>query len=95
MKYALLIYSPPGTHEALPERELEAAYAEYNAISDDARCVGEARLQPVENATTVRIRDGETLMTDGPFADTKEIFGGFYLIDADSVDEAVNQLARQ
>ena len=94
MKYALLIYSKPGSHEALPEQELEAAYAEYNALSDDSRCVGEARLQPIENATTVRVRDGETLTTDGPFAETKEVFGGFYLMDAESVEEALELAAR-
>jgi hypothetical protein len=94
MKYALLIYAEPGSHEALPEQELQAAFAEYGALSDDSRCVGEARLAPVETATTVRVQNGNTLTTDGPFADTKEVIGGFYLMDAGNLDEAVELASR-
>jgi hypothetical protein len=79
MKYALLIYDKPGSHEALADQEREAVYGEYFALSQDSRCVGGAQLQPVETATTVEVKNGKTLTTDGPFADTKEVFGGYYM----------------
>jgi len=60
MKYALLIYSKPGSHEALSPEEYQSALGEYQAISDDARCVAGAQLQPVETATTVRVDNGST-----------------------------------
>jgi hypothetical protein len=88
MKYALLIYSKPGSHESLSEGDYAAVHSEYMALSGEPGCVGGAQLQPVETATTVRIADGETLVTDGPFADTKEVFGGFYLFEADDLDVA-------
>jgi hypothetical protein len=94
MKYALLIYSKPGSHEALSEEEYAQARGEYMAISQDSRCVGGAQLQPIETATTVRVEDGRTLTTDGPFAETKEIFGGYYVYDADNLDEAITVAAR-
>ena len=53
-----------------------------------------ARLKPVETATTVRVADGEALITDGPFADTKEVFGGFYVLEADDLDGALEIAAR-
>ncbi|HLY49764.1 MAG TPA: YciI family protein [Solirubrobacteraceae bacterium] len=94
MKYALLIYSQPGSHEALSEEEYQAALAEYMAISSDPRCEGGAQLQPVETATTVRVRDGQPLTTDGPFADTKEVFGGYFVVEAGDLDEALDLAAR-
>jgi hypothetical protein len=66
MKYALLIYSKPGSHEALSEDEYEAVFAEYTALGDDPRSVASGQLQPVGTATTVRVRDGRALSTDGP-----------------------------
>ena len=68
--------------------------AEYLALRDDPRVVGGARLKPVETATTVRVTDGEPLITDGPFADTKEAFGGFYVLEADDLDGALEIAAR-
>ncbi len=94
MKYALLIYSKPGSHEALSEADYQAALGEYMAISNDSRCEGGAQLQPVETATTVRVEDGQTLTTDGPFADTKEVFGGYFVVQADDLDEAIDLAAR-
>lgn len=94
MKYALLIYSKPGSHEALPEDEYKAALGEYSAISEDPRTVAGAQLQPIETATTVRVNDGEAFTTDGPFAETKEVFGGYFVIDADNLDEALEVAAR-
>jgi hypothetical protein len=94
MQYALMIYAEPGYGEALPEAEREAVYAEYLALADDARAVASARLQPVETATSVRVVSGRTLVTDGPFADTKEVLGGFALIEAANLDEAIEVAAR-
>jgi hypothetical protein len=94
MKYAMLIYSKPGSHESLSKEEYEAAFGEYQALSDDARCVEGAQLQPVETATTVRVQNGSTLTTDGPYADTKEVFGGYYVFEAGDLDEAVEVASR-
>ena len=94
MKYALLIYSKPGSHEALSEEDYRAALGEYMAISNDPRCEGGAQLQPIETATTVRVQDGRALTTDGPFADTKEVFGGYFVVQADDLDEAIDLAAR-
>ena len=89
MKYALLIYPQPGSHEALGEDEGKSVSAEYWAIREDPRCVGGAHLQPAETATTVRHGSGGALITDGPFADTKEVLGGYYVLDAPDLDEAL------
>jgi hypothetical protein len=94
MQYALMIYAEPGYHEALPDAERAAARAEFSALADDARCVGTVQLQSAETATCVRVAGGRTLMTDGPFADTKEVLGGLYLIDAGNLDEAIELAAR-
>jgi hypothetical protein len=94
MQYALLIYAEPGYGEALPDDEREEVYAEFRALADDTRAVGGAQLQPVETATSVRVVGGRTLMTDGPFADTKEVLGGFYLVEAADLDEAIELAAR-
>jgi hypothetical protein len=93
MKYALLIYSKPGSHEALPPEEYEAVHAQYMRLADDPRCVGSGWLQPVDSATTVRVTEGRTLTTDGPFADTKEVFAGYYVFEADDLDGAIEVAA--
>jgi hypothetical protein len=94
MQYALMIYAEPGYHEVLPEAEREAARAEFLALAKDARCVAHTQLQPVETATCVRVAGGRTLMTDGPFADTKEVLGGLYVVEAANLDEAIEMAAR-
>ena len=94
MKYALLIYSKPGSHEALSEQEYQQALGEYGAVSEDPRCLSGAQLQPIETATTVRVQDGKTLTTDGPFADTKEVFGGYFVFDAQDLDDAIDVAGR-
>ncbi len=93
MRYALLIYETPESLDAL-ERERDAAMGEYIALTGEAGFAGGAQLQPVSTATTVRVQEHETLLTDGPFADTKEVFGGFYLLDADDLDAALAFAAR-
>ena len=88
MQYALLIYYKPGTNEALGADEAEAVHREYMELKDTPGIIGGAALHPVETATTVRVLDDAVLITDGPFADTKEIFAGFYLVEADDLDQA-------
>jgi hypothetical protein len=94
MQYALMTYAEPGYVDALSDAERDAVYAEYLALADDPRCVDAARLQPGEMATSVRVVDGRTLMSDGPFADTKEVLGGFCLLEAANLDEAIEFAAR-
>ena len=94
MKYALLIYTKPGAMDGLSDDERKAITAEYFAVSDDPSVVSGEQLMPIETATTVRVNDGQTLTTDGPFADTKEVFGGYYLLEADNIDPAIELAAR-
>ena len=94
MQYALMIYAEPGYAEALPEADRAAVLAEFSALVDDARCVASAQLQSAETATCVRVTGGRTLMTDGPFADTKEVLGGLILIEAANLDEAIELATR-
>jgi hypothetical protein len=95
MLYALLIYVEPWT--TTPEQDAKVMEA-YNAFSAEAVAAdvmrgGEA-LHEAKTATSVRVRNGQTLVTDGPFAETKEEFGGFYLIDAPNLDEAIKWAAK-
>jgi hypothetical protein len=94
MKYALLIYAKPGSHEALSEDDYKNALGEYVELTRDSRRVDSAQLQPISTATTVRVQDGRTLTTDGPFADTKEVFAGYYVFDAANLDEAIELASR-
>ncbi len=89
MQYALLIYTNPGALEALGDEERAAVSARYWAIREEPGVIGGAGLKGVETATTVRVQDGQTLVTDGPFADTKEVFGGYYMFEADDLDAAI------
>ncbi len=95
MKYLLLIYTPESVEAAMLQDPAAAgAYmAEYNAFTAETRqrnvfCGGEA-LQPTATATTVRVRAGKATVTDGPFAETKEQLGGYYLLDCKDLDEAI------
>ncbi|KIF67268.1 hypothetical protein HY68_33285 [Streptomyces sp. AcH 505] len=94
MRYALMIYAEPGHGETLSDVEREAAYAEFLTLADDPRVVGFAQLGPAETATGVRVAGGRTLMTDGPFADTKEVLGGICLVEAADLDEAIEFATR-
>jgi hypothetical protein len=94
MQYALLIYEKPGATDAFTADERQALTGEYLALRDDPRIVDGAKLHPAEMGTTVRVQDGRALITDGPFADTKEVFGGFYLFEADDLDAAIEMAAR-
>jgi hypothetical protein len=90
VKYALLIYSPAGVTMGLDPD----VTAEYMALRDDPACLGGGELQAVETATTIRVQDGETLTTDGPFAETKEVFGGYYIFDVTDLDAAIELAGR-
>jgi len=98
MQYLLLIYDDEKKWAALPEAELRTLMAEFNQftaeIQKSGHFVGGNRLQSVANATTVRVRDGKTQMTDGPFAETREQLGGYYLVNAKNLDEATAIAAR-
>ena len=93
MKYALLIYASEQDWANQSEEESQAQFQEYMSFTKDIvdRGIyqgGEA-LQPIATATTVRVRDAEQLTTDGPFAETKEQLGGFYMIECDTIDQAI------
>jgi hypothetical protein len=96
MKYALLIYPGRATAElsAMPDEGQQSVVAEYMALMQEPGVFGAEQLQPPESATTVRVEDGRTLTTDGPFADTKEFLGGLYLFEADDLDRALDVAAR-
>ncbi len=94
MKYALLINDVPEAWQDLSDDERQAILGEYFAVRQAPGVVGGAQLQPVEIATTVGVQDGQTFTTDGPFADTKEFFGGYYLLEADDLDAAIELAAR-
>ena len=96
MRYLVLIYSEESTSPPPQERlqEVRTTYRAYTTmLRDRAAFVDGDELQPTATATTIRVRDGQTLITDGPFAETKEALGGFYLIEAADLDEAID-LAR-
>lgn len=98
MKYLLTIYEREADWAALPEEEQGRAFGEYMALSAElaatGRMIAAEPLEPVATASTVRVRDGKTVVTDGPFAETREQLGGFYLIDVESLDEALAIAAR-
>jgi hypothetical protein len=92
MKYALLICTSEKVNAARSPAEVEAEMAEYMAFQEDAAAaiLGGEQLYPTTDTTTVRVRNGEVLASDGPFAETKEQMGGFYLVDAKDLDEAID-----
>ncbi len=98
MQFMALIYGDASRWEAFSAEEREAVYARYRAFSDDAGkagvVVGGAELASTRDATTVRVRDGESLVTDGPYAEVKEALGGYFLFECASMDEAVEYAAR-
>jgi hypothetical protein len=98
MQYLLLIYNDEALLESLSEDERQAVHREYFQLTTDLRTqeklVGGDELRPVATATSVRVRNGDTVVTDGPFAETKEALGGYYLVEADSLDEAIEWAAR-
>jgi hypothetical protein len=98
MQYALLIHDDPTSWEGMSEAERGQVFQEYYAYTQDLKDKGAYldgnALQPTETATSVRVRDGERLVTDGPFAETKEQLGGYYIIEVESLDEALEWAAK-
>ncbi|MBX3061914.1 MAG: YciI family protein [Anaerolineae bacterium] len=93
MKYILLIYNAESAWDGQTQEQQNAEYAEYSNLSSGLRekeqLVLSEALHPIAQATSVRTREGKTMITDGPFAETKEQLGGFYLIDVKDLDEAI------
>ncbi|HSM86597.1 MAG TPA: YciI family protein [Candidatus Limnocylindrales bacterium] len=98
MQYLLLIYGEEEQWQGLSEPERQRIFHEFMTLSDDMRkagkYVGGNELQPVSAATTVRVRNGKRSLTDGPFAETREQLGGYYLVEAKDLDEAMEWAAR-
>jgi hypothetical protein len=96
VKYLALIYADERRWDTLPESERQAIYGRYRAFADEAggKVAGGAELAPTSAATTVRVRGDETLVSDGPFVETKEALGGYYLLECDGIEEAVALAAK-
>ena len=98
MQYMLLIYSDEAKEPQPGSAEMGPHIQAYMSFTEEVRNAGKMvagdALQPIATATTVRIRDGEATTTDGPFAETKEQLGGYYLLDCDSLEEAVEYAKR-
>ena len=98
MNYLLLIYNSEAEENALSESEMKKLMGEYTeftkSIIQSGAFKAADRLRPVSSASTVRIRNGKTAITDGPFAETREQLGGYYLVDAKNLDEATAIAAR-
>ena len=98
MKYLLLIYQDEKQFAGLSESERQKLYAEYGQLRQElaakGQFVGGSQLHPVATASSVRVRNGRELITDGPFAETHEQLGGYFLIEAKNLDEALRIAAR-
>jgi hypothetical protein len=89
VQYALLIYGSGENWGNLSEEEQQRQTQEYMALGERPETRGGADLGDLSSATTVRVNDGDTLTTDGPFAETKEYLGGFYLVECENIDDAI------
>ena len=93
MKYLMLIYDDEKGWGKLQQNEQQKIMSDYRQFSqqikDAGQFLGGAQLQPTSAATSVRLRDGKRMVTDGPFAETREQLGGYYLVDARNLDEAI------
>ena len=98
MKYILLIHDDEKAWAKLTDVERQKIYAEYGQFGAELKASGQylagSQLQPTSMATSVRVRDGKRLVTDGPFAETREQLGGYYLVDAKNLDEAIGLAAK-
>jgi hypothetical protein len=91
MKYMIQLYQnvTRNEFESLSEDERRAIYAEWGAVREHPGVTPGLELAPASSATTVRVKDGRTLTTDGPYAETKEAFGGYFILEADDLDKAI------
>jgi hypothetical protein len=98
MHYVLLIYSNEAAYASMSQAEQAAIFQEYGALTEEMKQrkvhVSGAALQPISTATTVRVPNGKAVTTDGPFAETKEQLGGFYVVDVKDLDEAMAWAAK-
>ena len=98
MKYLLLICGEEKAWASMPDGDRQKLMAEFRQFSQDIQAsgqyVGGSQLQPTTSATSVRVRDGKRLVTDGPFAETREQLGGYYLVNVKDLDEAIAVAAR-
>lgn len=96
MKYLMLIHHGPdiGEYDSLPDDEKKAIYDAWKAVSETPGVTPGLHMQPPETATTVRVQDGSTLITDGPFAETKDAIGGYLVFEADDLDAAIELASR-
>jgi len=98
MRYLLLIYGNELAAMESTEEDMQVEMEAYNAftkeVSDAGAMLGGEALQPSSTATTVRVRNGQTASTDGPFAETKEQLGGYYMVNCDNLDEAIKWAAK-
>ncbi|APR74734.1 PhnB protein [Minicystis rosea] len=98
MQYMILIYDDESVWANMPEAQSGQLFGEYRTYTEEMAKAGVLRsgdaLKPVATATTVRVREGKTLTTDGPFAETKEQLGGYYLIDVPNLEEALKWAAK-
>jgi hypothetical protein len=98
MRYLCLIYQDESVSQKLPKAETEEIHGEYLTFTDEikksGRYLGSNRLQPTQTASTIRVRNGKVAITDGPFAETKEQLGGYYLIEATDLNEAIQVAAK-
>lgn len=91
MKYVCLVYLEPGKFRAVPDKECRAC---GDGLRERGMMLGGEALQPIESATTVRVRNGKVSVTDGPFAETKEHLAGFYLLEARDLNAAIQAAAK-
>jgi hypothetical protein len=98
MQYMLLIYNDESAMKGVTQADRDAMFKDYRAFTQRLIQGGHMKagdaLQPTSTATTVRVRDGKTLTTDGPFAETKEALGGYYLVEAADLDQAIKLAAQ-
>jgi hypothetical protein len=94
VKYALLLYDDPAAWQDVDEGQMSSLYAEYMAVANEPESYGGAELKPADTAKTIRMANGEPIVTDGPFTETKEILSGLYLVDAPSEERALELAAR-
>jgi hypothetical protein len=98
MKYLMMIYNDEAAAATMPREQMQTMMGEYYAytkeVQDKGAYIGGNPLHPTSSATTLRVRDGKALTTDGPFAETKEQLGGYYLLECKDLDEAIDWAAK-
>jgi hypothetical protein len=94
VQYLALIHADEDEWDSLNDGDRETIYARYMELAQDEKVVGGAELESSKTATTVRVRNGERLVTDGPYAEVREALGGYFIFECDSIDEACRLAAK-